>query len=311
MSANASRVIIQTPPNLAFVYPMKLFLCCLLATAIGVSAQECDPQAAAQTLVENEAKFVQLGHDQGSRAAFLHFLADDAITFQPSPINAKKSWLARKDDGPSLKWQPVFAAAARSCDLGYTTGPAEWRRRKEDEKPLGYGQSVSIWKKQNDGEWRVVIDIGGSAPGAQKVDDPPEVAAPTTTAPAHRSLADAKKKLREAEIWFTNTAKTDSTAALIGSSDPSVRVIRDGVFPAAGRAPANLMLSVRRGELTSERLGGDMSEAGDFAYSYGKYTLVRSQDTEKGHYLQIWRTDDKGAWKVTLDFQSPLPTGQK
>jgi ketosteroid isomerase-like protein len=252
-----------------------------------------------------------MGYDQGSRAAFLHFLADDSVTFQPSPVNAKKLWLARKDDGPSLKWQPVFAAVARSCDLGYTTGPAEWRQRKEDQKPLGYGQSVSIWKKQKDGEWRVIVDIGGSAPGAQKIEDPPEVAAPTTTAPPHRDLADAKKKLREAEIWFTNTAKADSTAALIGSSDPSVRVIRDGVFPAAGRAPANLMLSVRRGELTSEPLGGDMSEAGDFAYSYGKYTLVRSQDTEKGHYLQIWRTDEKGAWKLTLDFQSPLATGQK
>jgi ketosteroid isomerase-like protein len=289
---------------------MKLFLCCLLATTMTVAAQECNPQAAAQTLVENEAKFVQMGHDQGSRAAFLHFLADDAITFQPSPINAKKSWFARTDDGPSLKWQPVFAAVAASCDLGYTTGPAEWRARKEDEKPQGYGQSVSIWKKQKDGEWRVVIDIGGSAPGAQKVEDPPELGI-TAPAPAKVDLAAAKKKLREAETWFANTAKTDSTAALIGSSDPSVRVIRDGVYPAVGRAPANLMLSVRRGELTMERLGGEMSAAGDLAYSYGRYNVVRSQDSERGHYLQIWRTDDKGVWKLTLDFQSPLPTGQK
>ena len=290
---------------------MKLFLFCLLATATSLRAQECNPTEAAQTLVENEGKFVQMGHDQGSRAAFLTFLADDALTFQPGPINAKKSWIERKDDGPSLKWRPVFAAVARSCDLGYTTGPSEWRRRKEDEKALGHGQSVSIWKKQQDGEWRVIVDIGAASPGAPKTEpEPPEIAE-TPAGPPKADLTAAKKKLKEAETWFTNTAKTDSTAALIGSSSPTVRVFRDGVYPAVGRMPANLMLSVRRGELTSERLGGEMSAAGDLAYNYGKYTTVRSQDTEKGYYLQIWRTDEKGAWKIELDFQAPLPTGTK
>ena len=118
---------------------MKRFLCCLLAIAPALRAQQCDPQQAAQTLAENEAKFVQMGHEQGSRAAFLHFLADDAITFQPSPTNAKKSWTSRTDEGPSLSWKPVIVSVAASCDLGYTSGPAEWRKRKEDEKPAGYG----------------------------------------------------------------------------------------------------------------------------------------------------------------------------
>ena len=71
-------------------------------------------------------------------------------------------------------------------------------------------------------------------------------------------------------------------------------------------SPANLMLSVRRGKLTGERLGGDMSQASDLAYSYGKYTLERSQNTERGHYLQIWQADGAGAWKLLLDYQSPL-----
>src|SRR3712207_5616960 len=115
---------------------MKRLFCYLLASASAVHAQECNPVDAAQTLANNETKFVQMVQEQGARTAFLHFLADDAITFQPSPINAKKSWNARTDDGPSLSWKPVIAAVAASCDVGYTSGPAEWRRRKEDEKPL-------------------------------------------------------------------------------------------------------------------------------------------------------------------------------
>jgi len=41
------------------------------------------------------------------------------------------------------------------------------------------------------------------------------------------------------------------------------------------------------------------------AYSYGKYSLDRSVNTERGHYLQIWQADATGAWKIIIDFQSP------
>ena len=49
-----------------------------------------------------------------------------------------------------------------------------------------------------------------------------------------------------------------------------------------------------------------MSAAGDLAYRYGKYTLELSQKTERGYYLQIWQTDAQGAWKLLVDYQSPL-----
>ena len=66
------------------------------------------------------------------------------------------------------------------------------------------------------------------------------------------------------------------------------------------------MLSVRRGKLTTNHLGGGMSAAGDLAYRYGKYALEMSQNTEHGYYLQIWQTDAEGAWKIVIDYQSPL-----
>src|SRR3954454_11344598 len=103
-------------------------------------AQENDPAAAARTVVENEGKFYQMGQDVGTKAAFLQFLADDSIVFHPGPVNGKKEWAGRPEKGLSIKWHPVFAAMARSADLGFTTGPAEWRKDKEDEKPFAHGQ---------------------------------------------------------------------------------------------------------------------------------------------------------------------------
>ena len=282
---------------------MRLFFCLLLSALIA-RADECDPQATAATMLESETKFVALGKERGSREASLANLADDAIMFEPGPVNAKKKWNERTEAPLALSWTPTFAGMARSCDLGFTTGPAEWRRAKEDEKPLGYGQYISIWKKQKDGAWKVVVDVGGAVPSLQKVEGPPTIS--ISGAPSAEIPAAAAKKLRAAEKWLADTARTDSTSALIGASGEEIRVHREGVFPANGRQPAALMLSVRRGKLTNEHLGGDMSAAGDLAYRYGKYTLELSQKTERGHYLQIWQTDAQGAWKLLVDYQSPL-----
>ena len=295
---------------------MKKILSLSILVSLAVAparAQEIDPAAAARTIVEQEAKFYQLGQDSGTKAAFLEYLSDDSIVFSPGPVNGKQECGKRPDQGISLKWTPVFAAMSRSADLGYTTGPAEWRKAKDDATPFGYGQFLSIWRKQKDGVWKVALDVGTEVPGARKSDEPEEVEysiSEVTAPPAEKAAI--TRLLRNAEGKFASAARTDSTAALLGSALETVRVHREGVFPAVGRDAAALMLSVARGELTVEKTGGAMSEAGDLAYSYGKYTFVRPEKTERGHYLQIWRMEKDGsAFKLALDYQAPLPPEQK
>ncbi len=293
------------------ILPLLIFGLFPLA-ALSLQAEDSAADSALQTMVGNEAKFFQLGQEQGTRAAFLQFLADDGIVFHPGPVNGKQEWSKRPEKGISLSWRPLFAAMSRSADLGYTTGPAEWRKEKDDKKPFGYGQFITIWKKQKDGVWKVALDVGGEVPGPAKSEEEPQlemsISQGTTTPVEH---AAAERSLRAAEVKFATAAKADSTIALSEASDANVRVHRDGVFPAVGKGAATLMLSVRRGQLTNERLGGGMSAAGDLGYSYGKYSLVRQDQTERGHYLQIWRAETGGNWEIVLDFQAPLPNEQK
>ncbi len=286
-------------------------LAALLASA--AIAEENDPAAAARTMVENEGKFFGMGLAEGTKAAFLHFLADDSIVFHPGPINGKQEWTKRPEKGISLKWRPLFAAMARSADLGYTTGPAEWRKEKDDEKPFGYGQFLSIWRKQKDGSWKVVADVGSGVPGPPKTEETEIVysisEAPASATPSNKTAA--SRLLRNAEGKFAGVARTDSTAAILGSASDDLRVHREGVYPAVGRAAAALMLSVNRGALALEKLGGAISEANDLAYNYGKYTQTRPEKTDRGYYLQIWRLEKDGAWKLWLDYQAPLPNEEK
>lgn len=252
-----------------------------------------------------------MGQEQGTRAAFLEFLAEDSIVFQPGPVPGKKTWAARPEGGLWLTWQPVFAAMSRSADLGYTTGPAEFRKNKEDEKPFGFGQYISIWRKQKDGTWKVALDVGHGNPRPPNPPGEPELSFPGVGADGQANTAAARKKFVEAQKKFAAAATNDSTAALADAARDDIRVHREEMFPGVGKDAVGLMLSVRRGKLSLTQIGDAMSAAGDLAYAYGKYVLRKSQSDERGHYLQIWRASDDGTWKLALDFQAPLPAEQK
>jgi ketosteroid isomerase-like protein len=52
---------------------------------------------------------------------------------------------------------------AASGDFGYTYGTFEFRSRdKEGKLVSNYGKYTSIWKRQKDGSWKVVLDMGNS-----------------------------------------------------------------------------------------------------------------------------------------------------
>ena len=264
-----------------------------------------------RAIVDGERRFYETGQAQGTRAAFLEFLADESIVFSPGPVDGKKTWGARPEGGLWLKWQPVFAAMSKSADLGYTTGPSELRKNKEDEKPFGYGQYISLWRKQKDGTWKVALDVGHANPRPTSAPGEPELSFSSEGADVQTDVAAAKKQLAQAQKEFATEAKKDSTAAISSAARDDIRVHREGMFPGIGKEAVDLMLSVRRGRLTLTQTGESISLAGDLAYSYGKYLLARPQNDERGHYLQIWRATDGGTWKLALDFQAPLPPEQK
>ena len=65
------------------------------------------------------------------------------------------------DPAISLSWEPLRADISRSGDLGWTTG----RFTLEMTTPTGSmsqneGLYVSIWRRQADGTWKVVMDLG-------------------------------------------------------------------------------------------------------------------------------------------------------
>ena len=67
--------------------------------------------------------------------------------------------------GFSLRWKPVGAEISSADDLGYTFGTYIATSAGPDGKlATRYGKYLTVWKKQADGSWKVVNDIGNSSP---------------------------------------------------------------------------------------------------------------------------------------------------
>ena len=59
-----------------------------------------------------------------------------------------------------LEWHPDQVEVARSGELGYTSGTYTWTFKDASGKPASdKGKYLTIWKKQQDGSWKVLLDM--------------------------------------------------------------------------------------------------------------------------------------------------------
>jgi ketosteroid isomerase-like protein len=274
------------------------FIVLFLVTVAGLRAET--PAEAVRAMVDAERKFYQTGQEKGTRAAFLEFLADDAIVFRPGPVNGEEVWGKRTETGLDLVWEPNFATISRSADFGYDSGQSKWRANKTEKKFAGFGHFVSIWKKQGDGTWKVALDCGIEN-GGSDAKPPLQLVVPKNAAKG------APQSFQDTQIAFIATAKLDFTKAFRQFGSDEVRLYRNGSFPTIGKKDGAELLGPEQAGMAMEVMKTDMSSSADLAYSYGSYSDTRAQPAAAGHFLQVWQTDGNGAWKLVLDWQQPLP----
>jgi ketosteroid isomerase-like protein len=279
--------------------PFTIFSATALLVLTGLHAEEADLEKAASELIQAETDYAKLALEKGFRAASIHVFADDGVMFAPGPASGKQYWQKQTEE-PLLIWRPAFATAARTGELGYTTGPWELKKARDDAKAQAFGQYVTIWKKGADGAWKVVLDVGIEHP--QPMEPPGEV---ETFLPEFHIFQpeSAHEKLETTERTFAELLSEDAGAAIMAKASDDVRILRHGVFPAIGKTAAHLMLSSDHGKTKRIRAGGGISGSNDLAYSYGEYSTERTNVTEQGIYLSIWQLDLNTDWKLVLDLQ--------
>jgi ketosteroid isomerase-like protein len=278
-----------------------------------------DRQAALDSLVAAEKAFAQMAAEKGTRDAFLAFLADDALVFQPDPMNGKEAWKARQPSPAVLSWYPVHSEVSLAGDLGFNTGPFDYRP-KPGEKPVVFGQFATIWARQADGFWKAVLDLGSATP------EPPSQVAPaiSLTGPAKVEvtalpkvdMAAALTALLDADRAFSSaTQEKGASVAYEPLLTDDVRLVRASRQPALGREAARALLAENPMPTTWEPLGGGVSRSGDLGYTYG--FVKRHEDGPESawintsNYLRVWRKEKDGPWKLAFEVYSPRPQKPK
>jgi ketosteroid isomerase-like protein len=90
------------------------------------------------------------------------------------------------EDSPSIKWRPQIIEVLEDGRLALSRGPYRVATKDADGNPVEqWGTFNSVWRLNDDGQWRVVLDAG--SPAAEPPDE------------ATRSLLDAEDSCSESE----------------------------------------------------------------------------------------------------------------
>jgi ketosteroid isomerase-like protein len=282
----------------------KFFSLIALLAVVGTNAEEVDLEKAVGSLIAAEKAYAKLAGEKGFREASMSVFADDAVIFAPTAVNGKKFWREAKND-PVISWRPVFASISGSGQVGYTTGPSEYRKSCDAEKPDAFGHFVTIWQKNKDGVWKVTLDVGLDHPQPQSADTEMRTYVPNSAVPPSET---ANTDLEKTQRSFAKSLQEDEADAIIENAGDDIRVYRSGQLPAIGKKATETMLGEADAKTTRAPSGTGISNPVDLAYEYGEYRSERGKINEQGIYLCIWRLEADGAWKIALDLQKSAPT---
>ena len=122
-------------------------------------------------LFDLEARFAKDVLERGG-AAFADWFAEDAVALGngAAPLVGKVAIAKSANWSPKdyqLTWTPTDATMGPSGDVGYTWGHFEGHSKDANGNPVTTsGRYITIWRKQPNGSWKVVLDAGANEPAA-------------------------------------------------------------------------------------------------------------------------------------------------
>jgi len=150
----------------------RLGLALAAALAAGACARPDHRAAAVADIRDADLAFAKATAERGVDG-WVDFFADSGMEVVPGRNvvgrAAIRTLMAPElgDTAHLLTWSPVTVEASEAGDLGYSVGRWTVVRRGAAAgaaAPLASGSYVTIWRRQGDGTWKVVLDVGNADP---------------------------------------------------------------------------------------------------------------------------------------------------
>ena len=254
-------------------------------------------------MADAERAFSKRASDATPREAFIEFFADESVSFQPDPGPARERLRKQPPPPPgrpAFQWEPRTGDVAASGDLGWLTGPVKF---PQPDGSIRHGCYFSVWKKQADGGFRVILDIGIQPPG-EVAFAPGFARAPSraTGRPAP-TRTEAEQSLIEADKALSAAIASDGAAAAFRAvMHPGARLHRNGFQPMTSRDEAATWLTAQVKGMTSEPLKSETGVSGDLGYTWGKATVTGTDGKPAdGYYVRLWTVGPGNRWQLVAD----------
>jgi len=288
---------------------MKTILILSFLTFAAANAQEPDSSSALFQMRETEQNFARASIMHGRNSAFIEYFAEESVIFSDHWLmNGLQFWKELKERPVVLKWEPEFMDISKSLDFGISTGPWEVQEYRPYAPALATGYFLTVWKKQSDNKWKVILDAGSETPKRKDYIHNfsfPEGADKYTS--NHKYLADDSplKELKETETQLLEAWKTKPDLLTYSSFlAPNARLQRNGFLPSVTRDSITLMISRIPVEMRWTISGAGVASSGDLGYSYGLIEIKAAQKPTGGHFVRIWKKQENGSWKILIEMLS-------
>jgi ketosteroid isomerase-like protein len=243
----------------------------------------------------------------GRNAAFVDNFADVSVIFTDKWITSgKQFWRDRKNSPVVLKWEPEYMDIAASCDFGVSTGPWESQEYRPNTAPLSTGYFLTVWKKQTDDVWKVILDAGSGTPvpskphsfsypeGADRKDN----RSGTTAFQNQNDLTETENQML---ITWKNNPHPSSYKSFLAVN---ARLQYDGHLPSASFDTINKFLTSMDKTLLWKTTGSGAAASSDLGFTYGYLFTKMTTGKPSGHYVRIWKKQSDGKWLISIDMLS-------
>ena len=263
-----------------------------------------------EMLRRTERAFARATGEIGVRNGFLTFFTDDAIS-PPDSTPVRLRLLARPapiEPRPGLlEWEPLYGDISRSIDMGYLTGPSVYT---DAEGKKHHGVYFSLWRRNGEGLWCVVLDAGASLPEAASEFASGAFRAAPAAAWADSlsavAAANAQNDLRGVETAFIAAARADVRKAYAAHLAEHPRLHREGMSPITDRDAVLAYVASQPIMTSAHVIKVDTAAAADLGWTFGACEYRAGEKTVSAGFTRVWKRDAAGHWRIVADLLNPV-----
>ena len=276
----------------------------VLSSAQMIFAQA--PAADVNKVVNADKEFNKQVERKGIKGGFLAVADPEGIIFKPNVININDFYKNIDQQAGTLSMQPNFARIAINGDLAFTAGPYVYQNGSDDTDKV-YGDYVSVWRAGDNGELKLLINLGIQHPEPE-TDAISDFKNPDSTkqiAPSKDPFA-GKRIILATDNAFNHSLNLSALAAYKEFLSPEGRYYFPGFEPMTGQDKIMKFIDNEAISISAQTTNAGRSTSNDLAYTYGKARIKKGDIVSDYNYVRIWELDATHKWDILLEVFSAV-----